>query len=226
MKKFLAVLLAAMMVLSMTASFAEEAAAPAEKGTIVYGATTEIGGDFAPGPWYTNNATDKTNDNRGQRCNKTSCWCDSDKTSNAAGSCTENGRFAVEFPFSQYPGNGSSGSRSLGGYKCIGSQSIGAESTAGVEAEPAEPEKRSAENGHWQVVWNHSGMAIAFTFAQQDAESKSGNTGENVDDETTGKIQRTEFCQEATAPYPMCHGVVNQDGPEENKDGKSGEFIR
>ena len=59
MKKFLAVLLAAMMVLSMTASFAEEAAAPAEKGTIVYGATTEIGGDFAPGPWYTNNATDK-----------------------------------------------------------------------------------------------------------------------------------------------------------------------
>ena len=58
MKKFLAVLLAAMMVLSMTAAVAEEAA-PAEKGTIVYGASTEIGGDFAPDAWYTNNATDK-----------------------------------------------------------------------------------------------------------------------------------------------------------------------
>ena len=59
MKKFLAVLLAAMMALTMTAAVAEEAAAPAEKGTIVYGASTEIGGDFAPSAWYTNNATDK-----------------------------------------------------------------------------------------------------------------------------------------------------------------------
>lgn len=57
MKKFLAVLLAAMMVLTMTAAVAEDTAQ--EKGTIVYGASTEIGGDFAPGAWYTNNATDK-----------------------------------------------------------------------------------------------------------------------------------------------------------------------
>ena len=59
MKKFLAILLAAMMALTMTAAVAEDAAPAEEKGTIVYGATTEIGGDFAPGAWYTNNATDK-----------------------------------------------------------------------------------------------------------------------------------------------------------------------
>ena len=57
MKKFLAVLLAAMMVLSMTASFAESA--PASDKTLIYGASTEINGDFAPGAWWTNNATDK-----------------------------------------------------------------------------------------------------------------------------------------------------------------------
>ena len=57
MKKFLALLLAAMMLVSVTAAFAEEAAN--QKGTIVYGASTEVGGDFAPGAWYTNNATDK-----------------------------------------------------------------------------------------------------------------------------------------------------------------------
>lgn len=60
MKKLLSVLLVLAMLVSMSAlAFAEEAAAPAaEKGTIIYGSTTEIGGDFAPGAWWTNNATD------------------------------------------------------------------------------------------------------------------------------------------------------------------------
>ena len=58
MKKFLAILLAACMVLGMTAALAEETAAT-EKGVVIYGTTTEISGDFAPGAWWTNNATDK-----------------------------------------------------------------------------------------------------------------------------------------------------------------------
>ena len=55
MRKILAVLLAACMVLGMTAAMAEETSA--EK-VVIYGATTEISGDFAPGAWWTNNATD------------------------------------------------------------------------------------------------------------------------------------------------------------------------
>ena len=43
------------MLLSVSSAFAESA----EKCTIVDGSTTEIGGDFAPGAWWTNNATDK-----------------------------------------------------------------------------------------------------------------------------------------------------------------------
>lgn len=58
MKKFLAILLAACMVLGMTAALAEETAAT-EKGVVIYGTTTEISGDFAPGAWWTNNATDR-----------------------------------------------------------------------------------------------------------------------------------------------------------------------
>ncbi|MBP3656450.1 MAG: hypothetical protein J6K32_07115 [Clostridia bacterium] len=54
MKKLLSLLLAVAMLLSVSAAFAESA----EKGTIIYGSTTEIGGDFAPGAWWTNNATD------------------------------------------------------------------------------------------------------------------------------------------------------------------------
>ena len=57
MKKLLSMLLVAVMLVSMSAmAFAESTAA--EKGTIIYGSSTEIGGDFAPGAWWTNNATD------------------------------------------------------------------------------------------------------------------------------------------------------------------------
>ena len=59
MKKFLALLLAVTMVFTMAAAVAETAEAPAEKGTIVYGASTEIGGDFWYTSYWTNNATDK-----------------------------------------------------------------------------------------------------------------------------------------------------------------------
>lgn len=56
MKKFLAMLLALVMTLSLTMAFAEEEATTevaemeklSEVGTIVYGSTTEISGDFAP----------------------------------------------------------------------------------------------------------------------------------------------------------------------------------
>jgi len=56
MKKFLAILLAAMMVMAMVPALAEDTASDK---IIIYGASTEIGGDFAPSAWYTNNATDK-----------------------------------------------------------------------------------------------------------------------------------------------------------------------
>ena len=57
MKKLLSVLLAIALLVSMSAALAENTAS--EKGTIIYGTSTEIGGDFAPGAWWTNNATDK-----------------------------------------------------------------------------------------------------------------------------------------------------------------------
>ena len=55
MKKLLAMLLALCMVLSVAGALAE---APAEH-VLIYGASTEINGDFAPSALWTNNATDK-----------------------------------------------------------------------------------------------------------------------------------------------------------------------
>lgn len=53
MKKLFAILLAAVMLLSVAAVNAEDA------HQLIYGSTTEISGDFAPDAWWTNNATDK-----------------------------------------------------------------------------------------------------------------------------------------------------------------------
>ena len=50
MKKLLSMLLAGAMLVSSTAMAFAESAGAAEKGTIVYGSSTEIGGDFAPAP--------------------------------------------------------------------------------------------------------------------------------------------------------------------------------
>ena len=55
-KKLFAMLLVLAMVLSIGGmAFADDA----QEHILIYGATTEISGDFAPGAWWTNNATDK-----------------------------------------------------------------------------------------------------------------------------------------------------------------------
>lgn len=59
MKKLLSLLLAVAMLASMgAAALAEEPVAAAEKGTVVYGSTTELSGDWGRELW-TNNASDK-----------------------------------------------------------------------------------------------------------------------------------------------------------------------
>lgn len=55
MKKILAMLLAMVMVFTMASVVAEETS----EHVLIYGTSTEINGDFAPGAWWTNNATDK-----------------------------------------------------------------------------------------------------------------------------------------------------------------------
>ena len=72
MKKFLALLLAAVMMLSLAAcgNTNEPVENPTDEPVVdepvesrpnrlIYGSTTEISGDIGPGAWWTNNATDK-----------------------------------------------------------------------------------------------------------------------------------------------------------------------
>ena len=61
MKKLLSSILAVLMAaaLVVTGGFTGFAAASAEQPVLIYGSSTEISGDFAPGAWWTNNAVDK-----------------------------------------------------------------------------------------------------------------------------------------------------------------------
>ena len=71
---------------------------------------------------------------------------------------------------------------------------------------------------------NHGDFPIAIAFAQEDAEGQARDTGEDVDDQAASEVQGAEFSQEAAAPDPMCHGVVNEDGPEQDEDDESVEL--
>ena len=71
---------------------------------------------------------------------------------------------------------------------------------------------------------NHGDFPIAIAFAQEDAERQARDTGEDVDDQAAGEVQGAEFSQEAAAPDPVCHGVVNEDGPEQDEDDESVEL--
>ena len=45
-----------------------------------------------------------------------------------------------------------------------------------------------------------------------------------MDDKAASKVERTEFGEEATAPYPVSHWIVDQDCPKQDEYSKSGEF--
>ena len=164
--------------------------------------------------------TDKTNGESRHRLYEASCWRDGDKAGNAAGSRTEDGRLAIAVPLDEYPGDRCSSSSCLRRDECVCGKAVRAESRAGIEAEPAEPEESCAEDRHRQVVRQHRELAVAAALAEQDADRQAGYTGEDVDDEAAGEVKCAELREEAAAPYPVCHRVVDEDGPEQDQDRK------
>ena len=184
---------------------------------------TEFGFDDGDGE-VADDTADSADDQGRKGSDEASCRCDGNQAGDAARSGTEDGRFTLDNPFDGNPGDGSCRSGSLRSDEGAGSQSVGAERTAGIETEPAEPEKSRTEDGHGQVMRNHGDFPIAIAFAQEDAEGQARNTGEDVDDQAAGEVEGTEFSQEAAAPDPVCHGVVDEDSPEQDEDDESVEL--
>src|SRR4029077_20646633 len=81
--------------------------------------------------------------------------------------------------------------------------------TAGVEAEPAEPEKAGTEDRHRGVVW----LDLLLTKAQPPPKDECGHEGRNaradVHDRATGEVEGAELVQpSACAPDPVRDRVI------------------
>ena len=45
-----------------------------------------------------------------------------------------------------------------------------------------------------------------------------------MDDQAAGEVEGAEFSEEAAAPYPVGHGIVNKEGPEQDEDDEGVEL--
>ena len=69
-----------------------------------------------------------------------------------------------------------------------------------------------------------SRLAIAAALAEQDAKRQAGHTRKDVNDEAACEVERAELGEEAAAPDPVSHRVVDEDGPEQDEQGEAGEL--
>ena len=169
-------------------------------------------------------AADETDEDGGHRRDEASGRRDGDETGDAAGRRAEHCRLAAAHPLEEHPADCRGGRRALRRDERVRRECVRAERRAGIEAEPAEPEERRAEHRHRQIVREHCRPAVAAALAEQDAERETGDTGEDVDDEAARKVERAELREEAAAPDPVRHRVVDEDGPEQDEERERAEL--
>ncbi len=77
----------------------------------------------------------------------------------------------------------------------------GAESRTDVEAEPADPQQRSADQAEHQVMRRHVFGAVPDTFAEEEAGHETGDAGVDMHHRTAGEVENAGF-EETAAPDP------------------------
>ena len=114
------------------------------------------------------------------------------------------------------------------GDKGMSGQSVRRQRTAGIEAEPAEPEQASAENGHGQIVGSHRSLAEADASAERMGAGEGRRRRGHVDDRTSGKVNRAKTGHPAAAPDPVSHGAIGEGHPQrrEQQHGRKTDALR
>src|SRR5471030_2432850 len=85
-------------------------------------------------------------------------------------------------------------------------------------AEPADIQDCSASEDHWQVVGFERFFAEARTFTQQVSTDQTRDSGVDMDNRTTGEVQRTVCRQETAGPNHVCHWNVGESQPDNGED--------
>ena len=89
---------------------------------------------------------------------------------------------------------------------------------AGVEAEPADPKDRGADHGERHRVRSHVVLAVAGARTDDQRAHKGRDTGVEVDDGSSGEIQRTEAEQQAVRiPHHVGNREIDEGHPERHE---------
>ena len=117
-------------------------------------------------------------------------------------------------PFSEHPGQGSSSGCNLGHSHGHSGNAVSSQFAARVEAKPADPQHGSTDNRQRQVMRWHGSSAKTLALAKHQCCDQPSNTGVDVYDGATGKIQYAVVTQPATTPDPVTDRGVDNGQPD------------
>jgi len=87
------------------------------------------------------------------------------------------------------------------------------------------------KHGKWKIVGRGNLPRETFALSEHQRARKGAHAGVYVDNRPSGEIQRrfprpedAAAAQQASAPDPMSHGIVNQRGPQQREDAEGGEL--
>jgi hypothetical protein len=103
----------------------------------------------------------------------------------------------LDHPFREHPRQSRRGGGDEGVDHGKSAAAVGFEVRAGVEAEPAHPQERSADHGHGQRVRSHQLLAVADALADDEGADETGDTGVDVDDRAACEVERALLEDEA-----------------------------
>ena len=115
---------------------------------------------------------------------------DRDQAGHGTGGAAEQARLTLGHLLGQHPRQ----RRCRGGHEGVDhgqrGRAVGLERRAGVEAEPADPQQRGADQGHGQRVRRHGFAAEADALADDEGAHQAGDAGIDVHDRAAGEVER------------------------------------
>ena len=132
------------------------------------------------------------------------------------------------------PTDRSGGGREMSGGKRARSDRIGLQRAAGIEAKPADPQQRGADDRVGQIVRRHRFAAVAKPAADQQRANQRRDSGTDMHHRAAGEIERSArrptgqmrrtVVQHAAPPNPMRERTVDERSPQNRENHHRAEF--
>lgn len=165
--------------------------------------------------------TDNSKDEGSPRCHETRAWRDGNETCDDTGAETDGRPLPLQSVIHDAPGDTTHGGSQVRDNGCHDSPQVGAQSRAGIEPEPTNPEEDGTNDDVCDVVRAVVELvgAMSATLAEHQRVCQCSRAGGNVDGSTTCEVKSTQFVHPAgRVPCPAGNWIVDNGGPNEAKD--------